>query len=794
MISRFIKLAWRHALRFKSYSVINVAGLTIGLASAIVILLFVSEEFSYDRFHEKSENIYRLVNISQRTNGTQAHAAATPLLAPTLMTDLAEVEAAVRLRHADNVLIKVGDNHFYEDRVFYADSNFFKVLSFPLAHGDARTALKELNSAVITSEFANKFFGGTDPMGKLLQVNDLVLKVTGITAPVSKSHFNFDILISFETFTVPIGYPVTLQSWSWLSFPTYVRLKDGVTASDVETKLPALLKKYLSEDAAKRTSYQLQPIQDIYLHSRNILERDGISTKGDYTYTMILAAIAALILGIACFNFTNLSAALSSYRIKETGVKRTLGSTKSEVFFQLIAESIAIVTLSLALALIIVAVGIPTFERLLDVDLRFSFTDQLTWIPSYSLMVILIGLIGGIYPAMLLSQLKPQIALKGKQFIGMGARGLSFGKVIVMIQFFITAALIAISLTIKSQMDFLSARDLGFEKEDVVVLRVPGNEMSHVYPSVKNKLLQNPYVASVSASGNLFDGQQGNMTIEEVGVSSEEPLRINLFGAFPGFIEVMGLQMLEGRTFSEARDEQNSVILNEAAVKMFGWRNGAVGRKVSIGGRTSEVVGVVRDFHFSSLHSPIGPLIIQVPEAHLDLLFVRVHAGQITEIMNSIEADWKSANAGLPFDYLFLDEHIGQMYKQDEKFSKLTFIFCALSVTLACIGLYGIISFIAEMRTKEIGIRKVLGASVFRITALLSGEFMIWVSIAAICALPVANYLIGQWLAEFAYKVEISVSVFIFSLVLCASLAAISISFKSIKAALANPVDSLRNE
>jgi putative ABC transport system permease protein len=327
MISRSLQLILRLSLRFKTYSIINIGGLALGFASSIAILLFVSGEFSYDKFHRLSENVYRINTVTQTPEGeTQTQAAGTPMLAPTLMSDIPEVEAAVRLRHADDVVVEIGEKKFHETKAFYADSNFFKVLTFPLVKGDPNTALKEINTAVITSELAEKYFGDLDPINKTIRINDLLLEVRGVTRPAGKSHFKFDILISFETFTPPKGIPVSLTSWAWTSFPTYVRLREGSDAVSVEKKIPEFIRKYRPSDDTRKISYQLQPIEDVYLHSRNILERDGISTKGDYTYTIVLAAIAAVIMCIACFNFANLSAALSRYRIKETGIKRSLGS------------------------------------------------------------------------------------------------------------------------------------------------------------------------------------------------------------------------------------------------------------------------------------------------------------------------------------------------------------------------------------------------------------------------------------------------------------------------------------
>jgi putative ABC transport system permease protein len=794
MILKGLQFALRFALRYKSYSFINIAGLALGLASSIAIMHFVSDEFSYDEFHYLPDNVYRLNTVTQTSSGEQVQAAGTPLLAPTLMSDMAEVEAAVRLRHADDVLIEVNGEKFHENKVFYADSNFFKVLSFSLSQGNSNTALKEINTAVITTEFASKYFGEESPINKTILVNTILVKITGVTLPVSKSHFRFDILISFETFTPPKGAPVQLTSWEWTSFPTYVRLKPSALASEVEGKFPAFIKKYRSPEDAKLVNYQFQPIKDIYLHSRSILERDGISTKGDYNYVIGMAAIAALILGIACFNFINLSTALSIYRVKETGLRRALGSSRSGIFSQFILESILTAAFSLLLGILILQVGITKLETLLDADLSLTIATHLKWLPVYGSLVILIGFLGGLYPAAFLSRLNPQDALKGKDALHLSGKRLSIQKVIIVFQFFVTAALIATSFTVNKQMSYLLSKDLGFNKEDVIVIHIPDDDMRKHFSALRNKLYENAVVRGVSAGRDLFDGQQGILGVTETG-NSEESHAVNMFRVYPNFIETMGLELVTGRTFTEQPGDSGSFILNEAAVKMFGWKkNDVLGRKLYSFMQSGEVVGVVKDFNFSSLHSEIAPLVMFVPKTKIEYLYVRVSPGEIKQTLSMLESDLKVIAPHLPFDYLLLDQHINEMYREDKQFSHLAYVFCGIAIVLACLGLYAIISLMAEARTKEIGIRKVLGASVSRITSLLSGQFMLLILFAATIALPAASYFLNRWLNNFAYKVTVSPEILILSVLLPLVLAGVAVCFKSIKAARANPIDSLRSE
>lgn len=667
-------------------------------------------------------------------------------------------------------------------------------MSFPLAKGNANTALKEINTAVITTGLAEKYFGNKDPINKRIKVNNLLLEVRGVTLPAGKSHFEFDILISFESFTPPKGIPLSLSSWAWTSFPTYVRLHEGSDPMSVERKLPAFISKYLPPEDARKINYQLQPIKDVYLHSRNILERDGISTKGDYAYTIGLAAIAALIMCIACFNFVNISTALSIHRVKEIGVKRSLGSSRLEIFYQLIFESILNAAVSLLVALIILQPAITLLENLLETDWSFTIATHLKSIPLYIILVMVVGFIGGVYPAIFLSGLKPHLALKAKNAFPQRNGKLAFKKAIIVFQFFVTAALIAASLCIKRQIDFVESKALGYNKEGIIVFHIPDDQMRNLYSSLRNKFSENPMVLGVSASRDLFDGQQGITNVHEVGSSEDSPM-INMFRMYPNFVETMGIQMVTGRTFTEPLNDSSSFLLNESAVKMLGWNNEeAIGKKLRAYSQTGEVIGVVKDFHFSSLHTQIAPLIMLVPKTKIEFLYVRTAPGDLNKTLASLESNWKVIAPHLPFDYVMLDEHVDQMYRQDKRLSQATFVFCGLSVFLACLGLYGIISLLAEGRAKEVGIRKVLGASVARITALLSGDFMLLVLIAAMIALPVSYFFLERWLNNFAYRISMPIDILILSVLLSAVLGFLAVTFRSIKAARANPIDSIKSE
>ncbi|MGC3945122.1 MAG: ABC transporter permease [Chryseolinea sp.] len=794
MILRILSIALRHARKFKTYSLINLGGLAIGLSASTIILQFVRAEFSYDKFHHLPGNVYRLNTVTKTSTGSQVQAAATPILAPTLMADIPEVEAAVRLRHADDVIVEIGDKKFYENRVFFADSNFFKVLSFPLKKGSPNTALQKVNTAVITEEFAAKYFGKDDPLNKTIVVNNGLLQITGVTAKTGKSHFAFDILISFETFTPPKGIPLSLSSWAWTSFPTYVRLREGADVAKVEAKFPSFIARYRSAEDADKVNYQLQRIEDVYLHSRDILERDGISTKGDYRYVMGLSAIAVLIIVIACFNFANLSTALSVHRLKETGIKRALGSTGTKILIQFIVESIAYATVGLLIGIVLHLLAVLA-DLIPGSNLQSTFDTHLQWIPFYLLIVLVIGILSGLYPAVFLARLPTRQALKGIGAVGRERSKLSLRKGVIVFQFFVTTVLIAASLVVKRQMDFIQSKSLGYDKDGIVVLHLPDDQMRKNYSTVKNRMMQHREILGVSASRDLFDGQQGVTEVEEVG-STREPKAINMFRMYPSFIEMMGINVIAGRSFAEPLTDSTSFVLNEAAVRMLGWSGAddALAKRIHAYSQTGRVIGVVEDFHFASLHTVVAPLILLIPKTKVEYLYVRVRPGDFHHTLKTVEEEWRSTVPDLPFDYIVLEQHVGEMYNQETQFSRLTFFFCMLSVALACLGLFGIAALTTESRVKEIGIRKVLGATTSRITTMLTGEFVLLVIIAGIFALPISSFLLGQWLNGFAYKVSVSIDVFVISFAVSLMLAAIAVGVKSIAAAKANPVKSLRNE
>jgi putative ABC transport system permease protein len=771
---------------------INIGGLTLGLSCFMLIINFVQHELSYDDFHENSESLYR-VNMVSKSSGNKA-AAIGPPMGPTMQAEFPEVESFVRLRHANDVLVTYEDVAFFEKKVFYVDSSFFNLFNFALEKGDAQTALSAINTAVISKEIAIKYFGDESAIGKVIKLeNDRDLTITGVVSNANPpSHFKFDILVSFTTFVVPDGYPVTMDSWSWVSFPTYVRLKPNTDFRTVNDKFDDFILQHMGVSGSERLTLELQPLSEAYLYSKDVIERNGIDTKGDINYVIILLAIAFLILVIATFNFANLATSLSLRRVREIGVRKALGAERKMVFLQYCTEAIALVVISFLLALACLEVFSSSLIELFNAP--FSLLDNLQTNWSYYLLVIvLIGLSGGLYPAVRLSGFSPVKALKNK--VNLGGKQVNIKTILIGVQFAISILLVVGSIVINDQMNFLSTRDLGYDKENVIGLRIDSDNLNERYVTAKQQLLARPYVKSITVSDDFFDGQNGSVPVQERN-NEESSFRISLFSGHYDFTETLGIEVLEGRDFSERfANDSTGFLLNESAVKMFGWKDSPIGKNIVLNGVwEGEVIGVVKDFNFASLHQEISPLIISMPRTGSDNIYIKLEAGDLTATMKQLEADWNAMHPDLPFDYTFLDSHVGNMYRSDQQFSALVFAFSGLAIFLACIGLYGMVAYSIDTKQKEIGVRKVLGASVSQVVFLLSRQFVVLVVLASVIAFPVSWMLLQDWLGEFAYRVDLSIVHLLIAFVGTSLVVGLTLSVKTIRAAQSNPVDTLKEE
>ncbi len=792
MVSHFIRYAIRYFWRNKLFTLINMGGLTIGLSCFMIIINYVQYELSYDDFHNDSELLYRVNIVSKRT-GNKA-AAIGPPMGPAMQAEFPEVESFVRLRHADDVLVSYKDVEFFEKKVFYVDSSFFSLFNFKLEHGNPKSVLSEINTAVISKEIAKKYFGDERAIGQVIKLdNDRDLTITGVVSTSdSPSHFKFDILVSFASFVVPDGYPVTLDSWGWVSFPTYVKLAPNTDQTTVNAKFDDFILKHMGEEGRDRLSLQLQPLSEAYLHSKDVIERNGIETKGDINYVIILVAIAFSILMIATFNFANLATSLSLKRVKEIGVRKVLGAERKVVFLQHCTEALSLVLISFLLALTCLEIFNSVLINLFNAQFNLFSNLQTNW-SYYVVVILLIGLAGGLYPAVRLSGFSPVRALKNS--VSIPGQGLSIKTLLIGTQFIISILLVVASIVINDQMRFLRNRDLGYDKENVVGLRMGSDVLAQRYTTTKQQLLARPYVSSVTMSDDYFDGLNGSVPVRERN-NEESDFRISLFSGHYDFTETLGITLLEGRDFSEEfANDTTGFLLNESAVKMFGWEDSAIGKNIVLNGVwEGAVIGVVKDFNFASLHQEISPLIILMSRTGSDNLYVKIKEGDLYASMRQLESDWNQMHPDLPFDYTFLDSHVDNMYRSDRQFSNLVFAFSVLAIFLASIGLYGMVAFSIDTKQKEIGVRKVLGASVVQLVLMLSRKFVILVIVSAIIAFPVSWILLQDWLREFAYHVELNVMHLIVALLGTLLIVGITLSMKIISAAQSNPVDILKEE
>ncbi|WP_428235289.1 ABC transporter permease [Gracilimonas sp.] len=794
MLKNYFKIAFRNFYRNKENSIINIFGLSVALLCCIVIFLFVRAELSVDNFHTNADQIYRLTFQEINRPGARHFATTSPPMGPALVESFPEIEQAVRLRFPDSNILSYKNRQFYEYNVAYADSTLLSIFDFPLFQGNPAKALKDINSVVITAPMAQKYFGDEDPMGKtLLLDNQIPLTVTGVFEEIpSNTHLNFDFIISFDTFEVPRGYPVTLDSWGWVSFYTYVKLSQQADPEQVAAHLDDFLVTNMGEDIGENRILHLQPLDEIYLAS-NLRNASEDMRVGNRAYILGLSAIALFLLIIACFNYMNLSTAQAIRRGKEVGVRKTLGAKRTSLMGQFIFESVLLTLLSICIALLFLEPVLQAASSLLGMELSLEAGSYLYLVPVFLVLSLIVGVLAGFYPSFMISNFRPSKALKGS--IETGSSVFSIRKILVVGQFVIAIVLIAGSLIIRNQIQFIQSKDLGFNEEQVVVLHMNGEELTRRFPTIKNELLQNRHVINASLGAGLLDGRNGTVPVFPPG-DDPEGYPMNIYGVHFDYFETMDIKMAEGRSFapSFATDSADGIVINQSAAKALGWDN-PIGKELRVSDiMDGYVIGVAEDFHFASLHRQIQPLVMYIPPTNMEKVFVRLQPGNLSQAVASLQESWKSVVPDFPFSFVFLDEHLNQLYQADQRFLKLLTVFTILTIIVACMGLYGLITYMIQRRSKEIGVRKILGAKASQITWLLSSEFSLLVGIAFLISIPICYFAIQNWLQEFAYRVPIPWWVFLLAGFVSLVIAISTISYQTIKAALANPVKSLRSE
>lgn len=801
MFKSYLKTTLRSIKKHLGYSLINIMGLAIGMACCILILLFVFDELSYDKFHENHDRIYRVTRQWLNEDGViSLHLGqVAPPIGPLLENDFPEIVHAVRIIGAGGLLVGRNANFFEEPRFFFAEEDFFNVFTYEMIAGDPATALRDPMTVVITQEMAEKYFGSENPLGQSITVKADPIKVDMTVSGVIKtmphnSHFHADILGSFKTYEAVAGEE-ELRSWSSNNYGTYFLLEENYDISQLKNQMDPFIDRHLSQGMSERTKLQLQKLTDIHLHSHLDSE---IEANSDITYVYIFSIIAFFVLLIACINFINLATARSSGRAKEVGLRKVVGAQRSQLIRQFLGESILTAVISLLIAIVMVILILPKFNQFVGRILSFNLVSNLSLVFLLFLFAISVGILSGIYPALFLSAFKPVRTLKG--ILDSGKKGFSFRTVLVVFQFTISIVLIICVSVVSSQLSYMQTRNLGFDKEHVVVL--PSSPaIAKNLDSFKSRLLLNPSILSISAakrvpSGRLLDSSGASVLSGET--SQPITFRIALLRVDHDYIPTFRMEMAAGRNFSrEIRTDSNQAfILNETAIRKIGWKTPeeAIEQGFGYGGRKGQIVGVVKDFHFESFHQEIAPIVMLLSSTSLNQISIRIHSQNIPQTMAFLQDIWSEMRPEYPFSYYFIDENFDQLYRSEENLSRIFSYFAFLSIFIGCLGLFGLASYTAERRTKEIAVRKVLGASSGGLVVLLSKEFSKWVLLANVIAWPIGYFIMSRWLQDFAYRSGIAIGAFFLAGGLAWTIAFLTVSYQTIKASLADPVSALKYE
>ncbi len=798
MFRNYIKIAIRQLRKHKGFSIINVSGLALGMTACLLMLMFVVNETSYDNFHFNKDRIFRVITDWGKEGSRMKFAGAMPAIAPTLNEEVPEVEAAARVQHINNAVVRDANKaSVNETRVFYVDPEIFDILNWRLLKGDKPSVLDEPYSVVLSYKIGRKYYGSDDALGQTLTINDKPYKITGVMKDLpANTHLNCEILVSYQTLHALGKYPE--KPWNvWGDTFNYIRLKENVSVANIHEKLNSLLIRNAGDWYRGRMDLIPQPLSAIHWDNES---RGDLGPKGNYLYVYLFLSASILVLLIACFNFMNLSTSRYVDRMKEVGVRKVVGANRRQLIHQFLVESTLVALLAAAIGIYLFILLNKSLYALLNIEFVVGSSHMLSLYGIIVLLVCVVGLVAGGYPAFFLSRFRPVDIIKSGLW---GVKNkLSFRYALVVLQFGISILLIVGTLVVYRQLDYMKNSDLGFDKEDVLLVQFPwGNdEVKQKYTVLRDELLKNPNVLSVSGAYTVPGvNSQFQMGVRKAGDDPEKTVTLQALPADYGYVNSMGLELIEGRNLSRdyALDGRESALLNQTALKVLGLEN-PIGAKLLIPGNQAmkemTVVGVVRDFHVQSLHNKINPMIIFIEAQMYAMMAVKIRPTNSETTIQSLKEDWKSVLPFAGFNYRYMEDAYHSFYKTEEKSWKLITIFTGLALLVSCLGLFGLASFMTSKRLKEIGIRKVLGATAGGITVLLSRQFTQWVVVSNIIAWPIAYYLLSQWLENFAYRMDLGFAPFLVSGAVALSIAILTVSFQAIKAALANPVESLRYE
>lgn len=787
MLKNYIKIAFRNLLRHKVFSFLNIAGLAIGMACSILIFLWVQDELNFDRFHENAESLYRIT-----ADATTIQVATTPAaLAVALKAELPEVKNAGRLSMRIESLFEVGNIKFKEKNGFFADSSLLQMFSFPLIKGNAKTALSSPDGIIISEKLAKKYFAHKDALGKTIKLNNKdFFIVKGILKNIpTNAHLQFDYLIPLS-FAAKTNDNLKSNSWGNFTFYSYVHLDEGFTTTPsnislLNEKINGIFKK---NDLRTNIDFNLQPVTAIHLHSKFMADVGG---HGEIQYVRILSIVAIFILFIACINFMNLATARSGHRAREVGLRKVIGASRRNLIGQFMGESLLLSFLAFFLAITLVFSFLPIFNRLSGKALLLDFSNEYLFI-GFLLIATFAGIFSGSYPALFLSSLQPVIVLKGESKIKKS--NFNFRNGLVIAQFVISIILIIGTTIVYSQLQFIKSKNLGFEKENL--LYVPLSDKEETYKTFKAELEQNHLTSNFSITSDLPTNLvSGSADIDWEGKDPNSQHIFSNFAVDETFVEVFKIKMVSGRGFSkDIKADTTNFLLNEKAVREMGMDTASViGKAFGAGNRKGKIVGVVKDFNYKPVHQSIEPMFLSYNRDD-GIVVIKTQPGKTEATISALKNIWQRTNPAYPFTYNFVDKDLENLYQTEQRMGSLFNAFAVLAIFISCLGLYGLAAFTAEQRTKEIGIRKTLGASVANITGLLSRNFLKLVLIAIALATPLSWFIMSRWLEGFAYKVDLGIEVFIIASCAALLIAGLTVSYESIKAALANPVKSLKSE
>jgi putative ABC transport system permease protein len=801
LVWSYAKIAFRKLRKQKAYSFINIAGLAVGLSACLLILLWVRDELSYDSYHERAGRIYRVAQFEEIGGVSERLAVAPFPSAPAFASEIPEVETYARLLRT-SPLATVEGRKFDLTNIYYTDPGFFDIFTHVFLAGDPKTALASPGTLVLTEETALKLFGRIDVLGKTVNINNILdLTVTAIIKNVpANSHFRFNGLVSLGTVAARPEIRPIMDDWFRVTGWVYVLLRDTADPSVVEAKMATVTQKHVGEEllrSGSKMDFHLQPLSAIHLRSRLAGE---IGVNGDIRHIYVFSLIAAFILIIACINFMNLATARSAGRGREVGMRKVLGARRGNLILQFLGESVLLSVIASSAAVVLVSLALPSFNRLAGKGIgQFSWLGGASGLALAGL-TLLTGILGGSYPALFMSAFRPAAVLKGN--IGKGLKRASFRSVLVVFQFAVSIILMAGTFIVLGQTRYMKTRDLGFDKSQVLVVLMRDAAVRRNAEALMNELKSNANIREATSTNGIPGRIQVSMVISMEGRPERESFSADVIWSDYDLVKAYGIPIVQGRDFSRSfsSDSAGAFLINETAARRMGWGADAVGRKIGFDTNDlREVVGVMKDFHYGSLKDPIGPLVVRLATAEelasrAYFLSLKLRGGDIPSTLTFVKSKW-AEKSERGFEYFFADENFDSLYRNEERVGRIITAFAAMAVFVACLGLFGLASFAAEQRTKEIGVRKVLGASEAGLAALLSKEFLKWVLLANAIALPAAYLIVGRlWLSNFAYRTSPGILVFASVAGLSVLIALLTVSWQAVRAAVANPVDSLRYE